>query len=1404
MALEAPGARLRKVGDLDPYRVYSDNPKVASWRELRDPIWQTRYWNHVSSRVTTRSVTELVLLNGMEEFLVLGEWGLFVAVPEDSNAYEDLEWGLDILRSPNDTEAMVRLKRGSVVVSMGMPYPGIFEVLIPSDDEVVTVGFAKYRLPPNGGFRLMQRLPASEHNDDHASMPMVNEPDWTVLPIPRGMTLEAGGPTAVLAVTSGRDPRTNVIGYLNEGDVVRMAVIIGTRARLAEFVDGSRQELSGGWFSLVRLNAAPTLERVLEETDSMKTAAIFQAHLELMERLAEEEAEHEPEPRQPRVIGNTEPIFHVQAMHIDDPWYCAKLPLEFGEQRPTVTGGWRQIYDPIWEKLMFIEPISGCATWGLTDVMATGGMDDLLLARTWEICVVDPLAVEIMKDREWTLRIYSDLSLSGEPISRLTKGDFFIVMMFFPRLHCASILVPPAEEGGPFAVGYGRVRLNDGRPLTRSLLPPVEREAEGINAEPPEDDVLEGPFFSRPAGTATDNLVSTDQDLTSNAWARLPREYRISGYAEVLGMRARLPELEGGGWVSLFRADGAPNFWKMPTTPPTIDMGPKRKSSRRSVFPGGGGSAERNKGFVPACWPWFGVMKPPEEMWSEGTPSISSTAPPTPKERPLPTILEQIGGQRAACDWVRTPYFVKGEDCFAYKSPATFSTTTLHNLLRLGVWKPSVVDCEELPVREALPLDSKQVAVLPRGSIVVTEWMTPLGQVRILLPSMPDDPRPLHAWVDLGSISGTALLPMAAGGNYWIEPKGGHLSEKEQCDETGIVSHVVLQKSADVESEEVGQLIRGDGIQIAEVVGLRARVVQTRSSSRPSSSVDNGGWMNVFDEAGWSQFKRRFPGEVHQVELDLQRAMAELMMPGGDIFDPSRRASSTSALSRVGAAETPMPEPEASIESTSCAVVPQVAELPLLLQQIGELETASIMTRDWREHRDPVWGRRYFVNRWSGQIIHRLESMGVAQATVRLTIWMVNLSLPFLRLTFGADAPRRLKELESSMHDALVAMADVPDDRMEVHFEEGPGIAAGPPSTPGLPESGSASFRSSEDTIMGGSKKASSVAEVRKETEMEEGMGGPQIRIIATIKAPGVHAHWASAGIKRAMADGEKFALGMFGTVCSIPNIEFLREDTSGEPLGFLRADLEEFDMPRLPKHLEPPPPEEKLPPPPSKEAAELKRKMRYMRPKVLECPHLDFKGTSSHALAHGLKSALEEGPAHLLEIHLWSCNLGDEGAAALAGALASGVGVVLHTVLIDENKICALGACALGAGLASCKNMRELNVSRNPIESAGFQALLKGLGPEMAVLDASMASLDDASAKSLGKSLRRWPGTAAVKLGGNPAITAKGAEILTRSLLVLPALRCLDLRGATLGNEAPRLRRLAEAGGVEQTRLCI
>jgi len=636
-------------------------------------------------------------------------------------------------------------------------------------------------------------------------------------------------------------------------------------------------------------------------------------------------------------------------------------------------------------------------------------------------------------------------------------------------------------------------------------------------------------------------------------------------------------------------------------------------------------------------------------------------------------------------------------------------------------------------------------------------------------------------------------VPLVPGSEFWVEPRGGHLEEEEQRDpsETDVAT-VRMRAEKDAASALAGYLKRGDAVQLAEINGRCARVVPTKQAMK-KDSTGAGGWIDVFDEAGWSLLKARRPGDVHPEELR-RRALEvreEAPRPRRRSTQGSRRAST---VSMPGAVALPAPLEEQEEEEAEEAGRAQLAlsseaatELPALLWKLGDLESNSLATSDWREAIDPVWGKRYYVNRWSGQIIHRLVSMGVACPTVRLTLYFSNLSIAALyrEMGPGPKADKRLADIEGSLLTPLAALADVPEDMMEVRMLEGPD--PDPPSAAGTaPTSPSAS----EDSIMGGSAGRAAMAADAEERR--------RFRVAAKIRAPGARASWASAGLKQAMADGASFTSHIIITICNVPHILMLRENLF-ESVELLRADLEEMDVPRTAPCLRPPPEPEPPPPPPvDDDIREMSRNMVFSRPALLQMPNRQLGPPSGNAqaLADGLRKAPEPS---LEEIGLWKCFLGDMGAIALAGALDAGCGAKLQTLLLDENRIAAAGATALGAGLAKCGLLRELGIARNPL-GAGFAALVAGLGAALVVFDASDVSLDDAGAAAAAASIPRWPALRSLRLGGNVGVGTPGAEALAWALAGAPSVRLLDLKGCapSVGIECQRLSKLLRDAGID------
>mmetsp|Transcript_48249 Transcript_48249/g.87005 ORF Transcript_48249/g.87005 Transcript_48249/m.87005 type:complete len:1361 (-) Transcript_48249:172-4254(-) len=1350
-----PGSSLINVNGYDPYRVYFDVPIAGSWRENRDPVGNRRYWQHVTMGLQTWSLLELVRLNGLEEFLLLGEWNLFVIVPEKTDDYEDLGFKYPIFDNAELQGEPIRImKRGQIVAGIGMPKTGVVEIILPDKDRGIISCYGYFRFPPESGGRYLQRLPARMRNDDLVGMKCVTTPTWIVISAPE----EKSGPHGrALRVTETRDPRSDEMGWLKAGTPVGLNLIEGTKALLG-WVHGEDGYLVGGWISVVRLDGSPTLERVLEETDNMKMQAELAHHLKELEEEGissavdwDAEQELDDDGLIPGVIpvpGSKASSRASRASAYDMP-KAAILgigPPDVQHQRMTVTGGWRMMVDPIWGRPQFFNPIGARSTWGVGEVIASGGLDDLLLNRSWEICVVDPVAAEVQKLPDWDLPVFSNPLCAGDPVTIYQKGQIIIVQVFDVSTGIATVLLPSDQKEDEVpGTGYLNYATRDGRPLLRAMVAPVEEPdeiAEGQlrdAGEPPDGDYIEGPFFATPHSWQEDITVSIGQDIGSEQWARLPRGYKVREFEEILGYRARLPDIEGGGWVSLCSKNGLACFRKQPLEPPALEL-PEEVSKKDK-------SSTGYTSVPPIVWPGKGVIWP-ERPAAEVVVHV---------QKDLPELLALLGQGRAVCDWERMTLPPYNEMC--WKSRYSPSQTKLHELLRLRVWKPAVVKNTWLHVREAEDERSRQLISLPRGSLVVTEWVSPAGSVRLLVPKQEDDPTPIHGWSDLGGPDGAAITLLEAGRDFWVEPWGGHLPDEDQEDENKYDPKLIpLREMMDHESDIIGHVQRGDGLQIAELEGRWARILHTKCVE----SFDRaplGGWMEVFCEAGWSRLKARYPGEVHAEET---RRLEDGKDPEYEDFGPSR---------------VPTADPRArEAEEDFIEIEDDISTLPSLLAELGELETKSVSTRDWREAIDPVWGRRYFVNKWSGQVIHKLVTWGVAAAGVKLTLHFQNLSLNSEALLNEESPETVVANLEKSVLPSFSALADVPENMVQVHFVE---------SDPDKEE---------EDSVMGDSSGL--------------GQGAEGFRVIVKLRAPGLKATWASAGLKRAMANAENFTNSIMEMTASTPNISVLKIDQD-EPFSLQRADLEEMDIPR--------PATIRAPPPPKAadqyefadlEYSELKKNLLWSRPKRMQYAFSHIGEVNCRAIAEGLEDAIKapharKDPAHLEELSVWACAIGTGGAVSLASVLKMGAGLKLQTLLLDDNDIGAAGATALGAALGSSPHLREVGLSKNPI-GKGFPALAAGLGASLVIFDISEASLDDIGAGACAACMPRWPDLRVLKLAGNSSVGLFGVEAVARAMLGAKNLAQVDFRssGMSLATEYPRLQKILARGGVPPEKL--
>ncbi|CAK9113359.1 Hypothetical protein (Fragment) [Durusdinium trenchii] len=915
-------------------------------------------------------------------------------------------------------------------------------------------------------------------------------------------------------------------------------------------------------------------------------------------------------------------------------------PPEKQEQRETVIGGWRQVTDPVWGRPLYVSPVQGRSTWGVNEV---------LLGEHG----IDPEALEIQKADDWFLNaaplantaaffyVYPTPSLTGEPIEHwekgrilltqhTTAGRLIIVQTFDEKTGIATVLIPPQDPEG--YVSYAMRDGSDGATAAWSKRPkgglrsevlqdnlevlkdsvlldegamvaPVDEWPElpegqlyAGGAKPPEDgNFLEGPFFAVLPLDQNELTVSIGQDVGSDAWAKMPRGYRLRHFAEILGFRARLPDLEGGGWVSLCNPKAIPamavaegecrTFESSPAAEPQMgdewggqapelelpeelssrgSKGSKLPSGAPSSGASGASGSARRKGHLPIVWPGLGIwipddVKPPEV--------------PKPEPKTLPELLYNMGTGRALCDWQRMALPPYKE--MVWKNRHAASTTHLHELLRLKIWKPAVVEIEWLHIREAEVgreepqscIDAPELQTTPKGSCIITQWVSSSGV----------------GWADLGGAQGACVVLLEEDGDlrrdpkesnrandlhlfggelggldFWVEPQGGHIAEEDQeTGVSGVKEHdatLLLRESLEA-SSQCGALQRGD-VQIAELVGRFARVVRLKS-------------IEEHDEAESEQASSKREPDVYEEE-----------------------------------------------EET----------VPELLRELGELEVKSIYTRDWREAIDPIWGRRYFVNRWSGQVIHKLTLYGVAEATVKLTVYFNNLSVNAVPWHREEWPEKKLKQLEDSSIAGFAAMADVPDKRVwSVKFSAGPEesgrirIRGEDPienSTPPTP---------SEDSITG---------------EETHSLPRSDLKVEVLLRAPGVKASWASASLQRLMANVEIFSNHIAEVLGSVPQIWLLLLK-EGEPFTLVRADLEEMDIPRETEMVERARSKaseiSELALMVDSEFVELKKNLMWSRPKSMQYAFHQIGEANARAMCEGLEMAYNadharKDPSHLEE----------------------------------------------------------------------------------------------------------------------------------------------------------------------------
>ncbi|CAK0846032.1 unnamed protein product, partial [Prorocentrum cordatum] len=180
----------------------------------------------------------------------------------------------------------------------------------------------------------------------------------------------------------------------------------------------------------------------------------------------------------------------------------------------------------------------------------------------------------------------------------------------------------------------------------------------------------------------------------------------------------------------------------------------------------------------------------------------------------------------------------------------------------------------------------------------------------------------------------------------------------------------------------------------------------------------------------------------------------------------------------------------------------------------------------------------------------------------------------------------------------------------------------------------------------------------------------------------------------------------------------------------------------------------------------------------------LDFDGMPppTPAQVAGLAGCLRLC-ARLEELDLNKCNIGDDGAQALAKALPS-MGA-LQVLGLASNGIGDDGAQALAKALPSMPGLQYLDLSSNGIGDDGAQALAKAL-PSMRGLRQLLLNgngIGDDGAQALAKALPSMPGLQGLHLASN-GIGDDGAQALAKALPSMRGLQVLRLSRNGIGDD--------------------
>lgn len=152
-------------------------------------------------------------------------------------------------------------------------------------------------------------------------------------------------------------------------------------------------------------------------------------------------------------------------------------------------------------------------------------------------------------------------------------------------------------------------------------------------------------------------------------------------------------------------------------------------------------------------------------------------------------------------------------------------------------------------------------------------------------------------------------------------------------------------------------------------------------------------------------------------------------------------------------------------------------------------------------------------------------------------------------------------------------------------------------------------------------------------------------------------------------------------------------------------------------------------------------------------------------------------------------CNIGDEGAQELAGALCH-FSVHIRMLDLSNNRIGSIGAKAIFISTRHMARLESLNLSGNLIEHEGAVTILNSLKfcNNLSCLNLNENCIGTEGALAVSICLQNWPNLQTLGLcgkGKKSNIGRNGAVTLANSLLHSTQLRTLNLSHNSIDDEA-------------------